>query len=50
VGERPLLREFSAASGVPHAAACHRAEHVAAMPDDDPAAGDGAAATMTQNV
>jgi hypothetical protein len=40
---------WSATPGAPHAAACHRAEHVAAMASDDIPADDGAATTMTQN-
>ena len=49
VVEPPLLRGLSSAQQAPHAAACHRAEQVAAMPADDRAADAGAAATMTQN-
>jgi peptide/nickel transport system ATP-binding protein len=48
--EQPLLRPLPAAAPVPHAAACHRAEQVAAMRGDDPAADAKAAAAMTQNV
>jgi peptide/nickel transport system ATP-binding protein len=47
--ESPQLRQIAAAPGVPQAAACHRAEQVAAMPGDAPAADTGTAATMSQN-
>jgi peptide/nickel transport system ATP-binding protein len=49
LSEPPRLRGVSAPPQAAHAVACHRAEEVAAMPGDDRAADDGAAATMTQN-
>ena len=49
VSEPPLLRVLSTAQQAPHAAACHRAEHVAAMPSDDREVDDGVVATMKQN-